>query len=144
MFKHLRVIFCLAAVSDLLGVGCVMAYLSSPPPSENLLLGASIAALFAVVSFFLLAGIVIWGVSRLGHTLPMITQFNGSQPAPSYADSLPDEQFRQRWTMFMARIDNEQRYFCTLANAPCPVWSACDPRCVKKPSDPADQPVQDS
>ena len=142
MSKHSRIILlALAAFSDLLGAACIAAYVRSTIHSENLLFVASLTALCAII--FLLACIAFCTSSHFGYVAPVVTQFGDSQQ-PLVANSIAHEQMRQRWETFMARIDSEERYYCKLANGPCPVWASCEPQCCKKSPEPANQTVVDS
>lgn len=114
----------LAALSALVGLGCIGAFLFNRQIEGDLLFGASMAAVFGTAS--LVVGLLLictWPLKRELLPRRLVTPM----PAEFEANTALAEQYEYRQQVLGERFNIDEPHFCTLAKAPCTAWSFCGP-----------------
>lgn len=112
----------LAALSALVGLGCIGAFLFNRQIEGDLLFGASMAAVFGTAS--LVVGLLLictWPLKP--ERLPR--RLVAPMPAEFGAKANLAEQYEYRQEVLGERFNIDEPHFCTQAKAPCTAWSFC-------------------
>lgn len=112
----------LAALSALVGLGCIGAFLFDRQIEGDLLFGASMAAVFGTAS--LVVGLLLictWPLKPERLPRRLVTPM----PAEFEANAALAEQYEYRQEVLGERFNIDEPHFCTQAKAPCTAWSFC-------------------